>query len=193
MKPMQIALFGTSADPPTKGHQIILQWLSKNFDLVAVWAANNPFKSHATDLVMRMAMLEILIQEIYPPANNIKILPEISSHRTIETWQKAHQKWPEAEFTLIVGSDLIEQLPHWYKSQELLTHVNLLIIPRPGYMDPQEHFTEHLNQLKQLGARIQIAALIGLDVSSSTYRSTGDRQSLTPQIMDYIAENNLYS
>jgi len=190
---MQIALFGTSADPPTKGHQIILQWLSAKFDLVAVWAANNPFKSHATDLELRMAMLEILIQEIHPPANNIKIVPEISSHRTIETWEKADHKWPNTEFTLIVGSDLIKQLPHWYKSQELLSKVNLLIIPRPGYMDPQEHFTDNLDKLKQLGARIQIADLIGLDISSSGYRETGDRQSLTPKIMAYIAEKNLYS
>jgi nicotinate-nucleotide adenylyltransferase len=35
---MKVALFGTSADPPTAGHQAIIRWLSEHFDHVAVWA-----------------------------------------------------------------------------------------------------------------------------------------------------------
>ena len=53
----QIALFGTSADPPTSGHQAILLWLSQRFDKVVVWASDNPFKTHQTLLEHRMAML----------------------------------------------------------------------------------------------------------------------------------------
>ena len=47
---MRVALFGTSADPPTSGHQKILSWLSERYDWVAIWAADNPFKSHQTSL-----------------------------------------------------------------------------------------------------------------------------------------------
>ncbi|MCS6815631.1 MAG: adenylyltransferase/cytidyltransferase family protein, partial [Cyanobacteria bacterium] len=54
---MDIALFGTSADPPTVGHQAILLWLLEHFDYVAVWAADNPFKSHQASLHHRLAML----------------------------------------------------------------------------------------------------------------------------------------
>ena len=61
---MRIALFGTSADPPTAGHQEILQWLSERYDWVAVWAADNPFKSHQTALLHRAAMLQLLITNI---------------------------------------------------------------------------------------------------------------------------------
>ncbi|NET52841.1 MAG: nicotinic acid mononucleotide adenylyltransferase, partial [Merismopedia sp. SIO2A8] len=32
-----LALFGTSADPPTAGHQQILRWLSYQYDHVIVW------------------------------------------------------------------------------------------------------------------------------------------------------------
>ncbi|NEQ41665.1 MAG: nicotinic acid mononucleotide adenylyltransferase, partial [Okeania sp. SIO3I5] len=42
----KIALFGTSADPPTAGHETIVRWLSQNFNKVVVWASDNPFKSH---------------------------------------------------------------------------------------------------------------------------------------------------
>jgi cytidyltransferase-like protein len=60
----RIALFGTSADPPTSGHQAILNWLSQHYDLVAVWASDNPFKSHQTPLEHRSRMLRLLIEEL---------------------------------------------------------------------------------------------------------------------------------
>ncbi|MEY2856531.1 MAG: nicotinic acid mononucleotide adenyltransferase, partial [Cyanobacteriota bacterium] len=52
-----IALFGTSADPPTIGHQTILQWLSQHYDRIVVWASDNPFKQHQTPLKFRSEML----------------------------------------------------------------------------------------------------------------------------------------
>ncbi|MEQ8959290.1 MAG: adenylyltransferase/cytidyltransferase family protein, partial [Coleofasciculus sp. C2-GNP5-27] len=72
-----IALFGTSADPPTAAHQTILQWLSKHYDKVAVWASDNPFKSHQTSLEHRKRMLEVLISEIETPRNNIGVHEEL--------------------------------------------------------------------------------------------------------------------
>ncbi|MGB2926426.1 MAG: adenylyltransferase/cytidyltransferase family protein, partial [Limnothrix sp.] len=60
----QIALFGTSADPPTVGHQSILRWLSEHYDQVAVWAADNPFKEHGATLDQRSEMLELLIKDL---------------------------------------------------------------------------------------------------------------------------------
>ena len=47
---MKIALFGTSADPPTVGHKMIIEWLSQNFDKAVVWVSDNPFKYHETSL-----------------------------------------------------------------------------------------------------------------------------------------------
>ncbi|MGL4880174.1 MAG: adenylyltransferase/cytidyltransferase family protein, partial [Waterburya sp.] len=60
----KIALFGTSADPPTIGHQTILQWLSKHYDRVVVWASDNPFKEHKTPLVDRTEMLKLTIADL---------------------------------------------------------------------------------------------------------------------------------
>ncbi|MDE5114158.1 MAG: adenylyltransferase/cytidyltransferase family protein, partial [Trichodesmium sp. St15_bin1_1] len=53
----KIALFGTSADPPTVGHKMIIEWLSQNFDKAVVWVSDNPFKYHETSLEQRAIML----------------------------------------------------------------------------------------------------------------------------------------
>lgn len=185
----QIALFGTSADPPTAGHQAILGWLAQQFDYVAVWAANNPFKSHQTPLEHRVTMLRLLIDDLVPPYQNIQLHPELSYPRTLITVERAQQIWTTANFTLVIGSDLIQQLPHWYQAAILLQLVKLLVIPRPGYRfeDPD------LKVLKQMGAEVTIAELTGLPVSSTDYRNHRETTVLTPPVAAYIDQKHLYS
>jgi nicotinate-nucleotide adenylyltransferase len=185
----RIALFGTSADPPTAGHQAIISWLSERYDRVAVWAADNPFKSHQTSLQQRGEMLRLLIEDIEPAGQNIGFYPELSSRRTLETVEKARDRWgADAEFTLVIGSDLSGQLPRWYKAEQLFLQVQLLVVPRPGYSVNDAD----LQRLRQLGAKVAIADLTGPDVSSTAYRENGDTQALTPPIQAYIHREHLY-
>ena len=186
---MRIALFGTSADPPTAGHQAILRWLSYRFDVVAVWAAENPFKSHQATLEHRAAMLELLIEDIDTPQRNISLEKNLSSLRTLETLEKAKQHWGKnAEYTLVIGSDLLTQLPRWYRIEDLLRQVQLLVVPRPGYAIDEAS----LHKVQQLGAKIAIASFTGLDVSSTSYREHGNSEALTPLVTDYINQQHLY-
>jgi nicotinate-nucleotide adenylyltransferase len=186
---MNIALFGTSADPPTAGHQKILRWLSQNYDWVAVWAADNPFKEQQTPLPHRAAMLNLLITDIQAPLANITLEQELSSWRTLETVEKAKLRWGDkVEYTLVIGSDLVNQLPRWYNIEGLLKQVQLLVIPRPGYVIDNMS----LEIIRELGGKIAIASLIGLDVSSTAFREQKDPRSLTPPVIDYIYREKLY-
>ncbi|BAZ41562.1 nicotinate-nucleotide adenylyltransferase [Calothrix sp. NIES-4101] len=185
---MRIALFGTSADPPTAGHEKILRWLSYRFDLVAVWAAENPFKSHKASLEHRVRMLRLLIDGMESSRRNVFLEQDLSSLRTLETLEKAKQRWGNAEYTVVVGSDLLMQLPRWYRIEDLLRQVQLLVIPRPGYAIDETS----LRGVQQLGAKIAIASLTGLDVSSTSYREQGDSNALTPLVIDYINQQHLY-
>ena len=185
---LSIALFGTSADPPTAGHQIILVWLSQHFDQVAVWASDNPFKEHQTPLDHRATMLQLLIEDIYPPRQNLRLMQELSSPRALITVERARQRWPDATFTLTIGSDLVTQLPRWYQIEDLLRQVKLLIVPRPGYV-----ITE-IDQasLRQVGANFTVADLEVPAVSSTAYRTEGDPEIVTPPIEAYIHREHLY-
>ncbi|GCL41691.1 nicotinate-nucleotide adenylyltransferase [Anabaena sp. FACHB-1250] len=186
---MKIALFGTSADPPTAGHLVILKWLSEHYDWVAVWAADNPLKSQQTLLSHRAVMLELLIKDINVSRKNIALEQDLSSWRTLETVEKAKLKWGEhIEYTLVIGADLVNQLSRWYHIQDLLQQVQLLIIPRPGYIIDNSS----LENVKQMGGKIAIANLIGLDVSSTAFREQGDINTLTPPVVAYIHQQHLY-
>lgn len=185
----RIALFGTSADPPTAAHQHILNWLSQRYDYVAVWASDNPFKSHQTPLEHRAAMLQLLIRDIDPQPNNVYLYQQLSSPRALVTVERAHECWPHADLTLVIGGDLVEQLPRWYCVEELLQRVKLLVIPRPGYAlnEPVIH------QLRQMGAEVAIANLRSPRLSSTAYRESHDSTVVTPPVEDYIHREQLYA
>lgn len=186
---VNIALFGTSANPPTAAHKAILRGLSHRYDHVAVWASDNPFKSHQLPLTHRTRMLEVLISEIETPRHNISLYEELSSPRTLETVKKAREIWGnQVELTLVIGSDLVKQIPTWYRPEELLGQVQLLVIPRSGY----EINDADLEALRQLGTQVAIADLNAPAVSSTAYRENGNPEVLTPPVEDYIHQEQLY-
>jgi nicotinate-nucleotide adenylyltransferase len=186
----KIALFGTSADPPTLGHYAILAWLAQHYAQVAVWTADNPFKSHFSDLGDRLEMLQLLIKELTAHGlNNVQYYPQLSHLRSLITVENAENIFPQnTEFFLVIGSDLITQIPHWYKCQELLKKVNLLIIPRSGFSINQND----LDKLTNLGAKYTISSFTPPEISSSLYREFKQDNLLTNSVKSYIHDHKLY-
>jgi nicotinate-nucleotide adenylyltransferase len=184
---MKIALFGTSADPPTLAHQQIVGWLSARFPLVAVWAADNPDKVHGATLGQRAAMLELLVADLQDP--QVQVYQELSHRYTFKTLNFARQLWPTAIFSLVIGGDLINQIEKWQGGVELIRQVELLVIPRPGWSIPPEA----VHRLTQLGGRVQIVDdLNTLAVSSTAVRQAADLQAVPPAIAEYIDRLDLY-
>ena len=186
----KIALFGTSADPPTVGHQTILRWLSQHYDRVVVWASDNPFKKHQTSLEDRNTMLHLAITDIKPSCNKISLHPELSDRRTLVTVNKAREKWgKKSQFSLVIGSDILSQITSWYQIEKLLAQVKVLIVPRSGYGIEERDLTS----LKKIGGEFAIATLNAPKVSSSTYRLQKHQDLVTPSVQDYIYQQNLYN
>lgn len=184
---MDIAIFGTSADPPTIAHEKILTYLAPLYDLVAVYAADNPFKNHANHLDHRGNMLQLVIGNL--TCSNILYTPELGDRRTIYTVEKVKQRWGENHnLTVVIGGDLIPQIFQWYRAQELWQSVKVLIIPRQGYtLDPV-----HINYLQQQSLGCAIASCETPALSSTDYRRYQDDNILSEEIKKYIEKHRLY-
>ncbi|MEO1389392.1 MAG: nicotinate-nucleotide adenylyltransferase [Cyanobacteria bacterium J06634_6] len=201
--PQRVALFGTSADPPHLGHQSILLWLAQEFDQVAVWAADNPYKEKQSPMSDRAQMLRLLIETLPTkgtgPLGKVDVYQEFSDRYSINSITRARKRWPKARFYFVVGADLLAQLHKWYQSKEIFAQVDILVFPRPGYSVEGPA----LSALRQL-ATVHIAQPpYQHDVSSSTFRNTRCQQSashdaasvtqnIPPIIRDYITEHDLY-
>ena len=108
----------------------------------------------------------------------------------MENVEKARKYWgTQVDLTLVIGSDLIGQMPRWYQIDKLLKQVQLLVVPRPTY----EIDETGLDELRKLGAKIAIADLKAPAVSSTAYRENGDTEAITPPVEDYIHQEQLYA
>ena len=188
--PTRIALFGTSADPPHRGHQGILAWLADEYDQVAVWAADNPYKPEQSPLGDRAEMLRLMIDTL-EKKDKVSVHQGLSDRYSIHSIARARKRWPKARFSLVVGADLIAQFPKWYKAEEIFQQVEILVFPRPGYAVEGPA----LSRLQQL-AEVAIAHPPNQhDIASSRYRQNRCNEvptDLPPVIRDYVAARNLY-
>ena len=107
----RIALFGTSADPPTIGHKKILEELSKIYSCIVTYASDNPKKNHKENISYRNLLLKTLIKDI----NNPRIIfnPKISSPWAIESIEKCKNIYSFNKIDFVIGSDLITEIFSW--------------------------------------------------------------------------------
>ena len=181
-----IALFGTSADPPTLGHEALLSELTKIFPKVITWASDNPDKKHQIPLLKRTQLLRILVKKISHP--KLELVQELSSPRTIHTLKKAFQLWPEASFSFVIGSDLAMQVPKWLNAKSILSKVRIAIAMRDGWpiSDVQ------LAKIKKLGGKIEILPFTIPESSSSKFRERPQEVLIPQEIVPLLLKENLY-
>jgi nicotinate-nucleotide adenylyltransferase len=181
-----IALLGTSADPPTRGHRALLEALLKRYPRVITWASDNPLKRHGAPLPLRTALLEALVAAIDDP--RLSVAPELSSPWAIETLTRAAERWPGQTLVFVVGSDLVPQMPGWRLVEEVLARCTLAVAPRRGW-DLAE---SDLERLRRLGARIEILPLEIPASASSRVRELADPELVPDELWPVLLQHNLY-
>jgi len=118
-------------------------------------------------------------------AGQVEVLPievnRAGNSYAIDTVKELKQKYPKANFTLVLGTDAAKNLPNWHKSEELLNLVKVMVITRPG-TQPSDY--EEIN-------------IKALDISSTKVRSSiSNRENvsnlLPAKVVTFIREFGLY-
>lgn len=185
-----IALFGTSADPPTIGHRALLEGLLQLYPQVATWASDNPLKEHAAPLAARRALLEALVAAIGDP--RLQVMQELSSPWAVETLARARRLRPGCVPVFVVGSDLLPQMRHWREARRLLHGLRVAVARRRGWpVDAGD-----VQSLERLGARVEVLALKIPATASSAVRerlAAGESAALLPdELWPVLLQHNLY-
>ena len=182
----RVALFGTSADPPTIGHKKILEELSKIYSCIITYASENPKKKHKESIFFRKLLLETLIKDI----NNPKIIfnQELSSQWAIESIEKCKKIYAFKKLDLVIGSDLITEIFSWKDFDKIVQEVKLLIIRREGYLIE----SNTLKILESNGVIFEISSLNIPNTSSSMVRLKNNYSNLPESLIDIVKRNNLY-
>jgi nicotinate-nucleotide adenylyltransferase len=181
-----LALFGTSADPPTAGHRALLSGLADAYGQVMTWASDNPFKQHGADLNQRASLLQLLVDDLADP--RIHACQQLSSPRALDTLERAERLWPGRELVFVVGADLAAQVPRWYRAAELLQRCRLAVVPRQGFqLDPGD-----LTTLRDLGGRPELLPLVIPASASSAVRARPSPEQVPAVLWPELVKHNLY-
>jgi len=181
-----IALFGTSADPPTIGHKKILEELSKIYAFTISYVSNNPKKKHIEDISIRSHLLKTLIDDL----DNPKILfnQKISSQWAVESIKKCKEIYKFNNLDFVIGSDLIKDIFYWKDFDKIILEVSFFIILREGY--PVASNT--LKMLETYKVKFKISTIKIPETSSSNFRLNFNCSNLPTSLIDIVKKNNLY-
>ena len=181
-----IALFGTSADPPTIGHKKILEELSKIYAFTISYVSNNPKKKHIEDISIRSHLLKTLIDDL----DNPKILfnQKISSQWAVESIKKCKEIYKFNNLDFVIGSDLLKDIFYWKNFDKIILEVSFFIILREGY--PVESNT--LQMLETYRVKFKISTIKTPNISSSKFRLNFNCSNLPSSLIDIVKKNNLY-
>ena len=181
-----IALFGTSADPPTIGHKKILEELSKIYAFTISYVSNNPQKKHIEDISIRSHLLKTLIEDL----DNPKILfnQSVSSQWAVESIKKCKRIYEFNNLDFVIGSDLIKDIFYWKNFDKIILEVSFFIILREGY--PVESNT--LKMLETYRVKFKISTIKTPNISSSKFRLNFNCSNLPSSLIDIVKKNNLY-
>jgi len=181
-----IALFGTSADPPTIGHKKILEELSKIYAFTISYVSNNPKKKHIEDISIRSHLLKTLIEDL----DNPKILfnQGVSSQWAVDSIKKCKKIYEFNNLDFVIGSDLIQDIFYWKNFDKIIEEVSFFIILREGY--PVESNT--LKMLETYNVKFKISSIKIPNISSSKFRLNFNYSNLPTSLIDIVKKNNLY-
>lgn len=188
---MNIGLYFGSFNPVHTGHLIIASHVLNQTNIQQVWlvvSPQNPFKT-STGLLNeydRLHLVNLAIdEETRIKASDVEFkLPRPSY--TIDTLTYLQEKYPQHQFSIVMGSDGFQNLPKWKNADLLTKEYPFIIYKRPGF-----GITDTWN------ASVQILDAPMLDISATLIRNNiregkSIRYLVPDKVREEIERNNYY-
>lgn len=212
---MRIGIYGGSFDPVHDGHIAMIDSALKSgfIDLVIVVpSVRNNFKLYANKLpppyrfyMMKETIeglgikdcfvsdIEFGIEGVSYTSVVLKALTSDGYIRDFLTANGVKKKMAEEhhEFFWIMGSDTLGTFETWYNPGEILNYATLLAAVRPGDTTDVEKAADSIR--KNLGGKVEIFRLKGVDCSSSGITSSGDFSMVPEPAREFIKRHALYT
>jgi nicotinate-nucleotide adenylyltransferase len=173
-----IAILGGSFNPPHIGHKLIINYVNKHYSFIdqifVVPVGSHAFGKDLISFETRKHLCELCFTDI-----NTKIL-DIEKNKVSKTYNtiiELKKIYPTINLYLIIGTDLVEQIKTWYKSDELLKLVKLIIIPRNSFDKNSELPEVSSSKIRELIKSKRIKELEGY---------------LSPEVLKEIIANEYY-
>lgn len=139
---MRIAVYGGSFNPPHVGHAMVASWLHWTDQCDEVWllpAYQHAFQKELPPFDTRVAWCRAMANQVgsWVVVEDIEGFLPAPSY-TIDTLLTLQAKYPEHEFRLVVGSDVLPSTPQWKRWDRIVEEFTPIIVGRQGYDSPPD-------------------------------------------------------
>jgi len=192
------AIYGGSFDPPHMGHQMACLYLLQALDADAVWLV--PTGQHAFGKALipykhRRAMCELMAA----PFGDRVLINDVEQQQggtsyTIDTLLSLRTRHPTTRFALVIGADVVQDLPRWHRAAELVQMSPLVVVGRSGVVPPATvtvGSTVVFVQPPQVDMPDISSRSLRSALGQSDYTSAVDRK-MPKRVANYIMAHGLY-
>ena len=196
----RIGIYGGSFNPPHIGHIRAAREAMRELGLTSLFllpAGEVPGKTPpegSADAQARLRMLELAVGGC-PDLRMSDFDARRERCRTWETVEHFAREYPEAELTVLVGSDQFAKLPGWENVSFVLSHAQIAVARR-GLPGEEELIREKTAFLCRMGGRIRVLENPVEPISSTQLRRLlafgCGWEFLPPGVEDFIRREGLY-
>lgn len=194
LKRKKIGLFFGSFNPIHIGHIIIANHLAEHTDLQEIWLVvtpQNPFKEKKS-LLANHHRLEMVFRAIknYEKLRECDIefkLPQ--PNYTIDTLIYLEEKYPNTDFSLIMGEDNLKTFHKWKNYELILQNYELYIYPRIASGEVSTEFENHPKIHRVNAPIVEISASF---IRQEIAQRKNIRPLLDPSVWEYIDQTGCY-
>ncbi len=191
---MKIGLYFGTFNPIHVGHLIIANHMAEYSDLEQIWMVvtpHNPLKQKNTllDDRQRYHMVQLATED-YPKIKPSDIefkLPQ--PNYTVNTLAHLKDKFPQHEFSLIMGEDNLHSLHKWKNYEYLLEHHDIYVYPRISSETPNPAFEKQARVHKIDAPIVEISSTF---IRESLKNKKNVRPLLPEKVWEEIDYNNFY-
>ena len=190
----KIGLFFGTFNPVHIGHLILANHLLQYSEMDEIWLVvtpHNPHKKkssllndhHRYDMVWQLC-------EDYPglrPSDIEFHLPQ--PNYTSMTLAHLEEKYPDYNFSLIMGEDNLKSFPKWKNYEVILERHQLLVYPRYSEGNVEKIFESHEKITRIEAPRIEISSTF---IRKAIKEGKDVRPLLPQKVWDYIDKMNFY-
>ena len=197
---MTILVYGGTFNPPHIGHVKALEAASKQFSadkIIIIPTAEPPHKAFDAGCTSddRLEMCRLAFASVKDAqVSDIEISRGGKSY-TVDTIRTLKAEYPEAEFILLMGTDMITSFTKWREAQWLMSELTLAPFSRNE--GDEAAIAESADALaRDYGAKVVSVKLEPVAISSSEIRAAlperGGNEFLPDAVYSYIIKNRLY-